>query len=275
MLRGRHDPCTHVYTAALAPEAPTLPEEERSPRWRERHRGAHPRLAAWEAWSTRGHSPGWFLEAGPRTAGVPTGTKRHSGSQTHGSAVQAEGCGQQRDPTVATAHPARLQPAWPCVCQTRPWSAPGPAQAPLGTFLLGLAIPAATVTKEPGGRTHGGRGTAGPGPLRRPQGPASEAPAPRRLGGQDSRAPHHGGGGPGKGLAAWSPAGSGPQPREQGAGLGRSWGDMTRRSSSPSPPTPGQEAGRPGDRPSRRNQEMGPHPPGATKPRASLVRKVQ
>lgn len=40
-------------------------------------------------------------------------------------------------------------------------------------------------------------------------------------------------------------------------------------------PTPGQEAGRPGDRPSRRNQETGPRPPGATKPRASLVRKVQ
>lgn len=76
----------------------------------------------------------------------------------------------------------------------------------------------------------------GLGPLRRPQGAASHTPAPRRLGGQASRGPRHGGRGPGKGLAAWSPAGSGPQTRQQGPGSGRSWGHATRSSSSPSPP---------------------------------------
>lgn len=93
----------------LGPGSPYPPRGRTEPRRRERPQGTHPSPAAQAAWDTHGHSPGRLLEAGPRTAGVPTSAKRHSGSQTHGSAVQAEGHGRQG---------IRLQPARPSICQT-------------------------------------------------------------------------------------------------------------------------------------------------------------
>lgn len=127
--------------------------------------------------------------ARPWTAGVPTGAQCRSGSQTHGSAVQAKGCRQQQGPTVATAHPARLQPARPRLCQTQPRPAPGLPQAPLGTSLPGMAVPAVS---DKGSRRLDSRGRGhcrAASPLWGPQGPASHPPAGRPLGGTGQQAP--------------------------------------------------------------------------------------
>lgn len=135
---------------------------------------------------------------------------------------------------------------------------PGPGSA-------GDSPPGAGYSSSPsdkGARRPDSRGAGalqGPGPLWRPQGPASHTPAPRCLKGIGQQGVPSWRTGARKGACCLVPGGE--RLPNQGAGprLGEELG--TRDKEQLLTLTPGQEAG--------------PHPPGATEPQASLVRTVQ
>lgn len=227
MLRGRLR--AHTYTATLALEAPTLPEEEQRPAGEERPRGTHPNPAARQPGTPTASAPAGFWKLDPdseasQQAPNATAAPRHTGQPS-----RPRSHGRRRDP--------RLQPARPASAKPDPRPAPSPAQAPLGTLLLGLAIPAAPATKGPGGQTHGAGALQGLGPLWRPQRVQPPTrPPPAALGDRPAGAPIMGTGAR-KGACCLVPGGERPQTRQQGPGSGRSWGHATK--TSPPSPRPG------------------------------------
>lgn len=191
MLRGEHDLCTHVYTAALASEAPTVPEEERSPRWREQPGGPGAPAATARAGFQKPRAPRWgrTLDSGhPDGCQVP---QRLPDTQVSRPAQGATGSSRARlwpQPTRPALSLPGCAPAKPGHGRPRP--APGSAPGSTGGSPPGAGHSSTNSDEGSwrlGSRRRGHCRAAGP--LWGPQGPASHPPAGRPLGGQDSRPP--------------------------------------------------------------------------------------